>query len=286
MDGLFYFASKLLWLVTAPDVVWLVLLILGFALSFTRRRRAGHWLTGALLAAGVVILAVRPAQDVAQPLENRFPRPAWPACVHGILMLGGGESPLISAGRGTAEITEGAPRLLAAIELLRRYPTAQLIFSGGSGNAFEAEPPEASTVQVALAQLGIDPARVRYEDQSRNTWEGEVDSMALAEPKPDQRWVLVTSAMHMPRAIGIARRLGWTMLPWPAGYTSLPAARSVSDGHFAKNFADLTTAVHEWIGLVAYRLSGRTSTLFPAPEPEPETISCPDTPARPTAPVQ
>jgi hypothetical protein len=90
LEGLFYIASKLLWLVTAPDVVWLLLLILGFALSFTRYRRTGRRLTGLMLAVGVLILAVRPAQDVAQPLENRFPRPDWPACVHGIVMLGGG----------------------------------------------------------------------------------------------------------------------------------------------------------------------------------------------------
>ena len=274
MSSLFFFASKLFWLVTAPDVLWLLLLILSFALGATRFRRSARRLTGLLLILALLVVVSKPAQYLAQPLENRFPRPDYPACIHGILMLGGGESPLITNTRGVPQMEGGAGRLFAAIELLRRYPEAQLIYAGGSGNPLEPEPSEASTVKAALEQLGIGLDRVRFEDRSRNTWENEVNAMAMAEPRPDQRWVLVTSAMHMPRAVGIARQLGWAMLPWPVDYTTLPQRAIRSEGHFGKYLADLSTAAHEWLGLLAYRLSGRSAALFPAPEPEPGTISC------------
>jgi uncharacterized SAM-binding protein YcdF (DUF218 family) len=274
MSSVFFFATKLFWLVIAPDMLWLELLILAFLLSGTRFRRLGRMLAGTLLVFGLVVAATKPAQYLAQPLENRFPHPSWPGCVHGILMLGGGEDPLVTAARGLPEITDGAPRLMAAAELLRRYPEAQLIFSGGSGDMIRNAPPETETIKAALEQMGADLTRVRFEDRSRNTWENEVNSMAMAAPKPGERWVLVTSAIHMPRAIGIARQLGWTMLPWPVGYSTLPSGGIHSDGQFARYLAEITTVVHEWIGLAGYRLTGRSAELFPAPEPEPATIDC------------
>ncbi|MEI9983733.1 MAG: hypothetical protein WDN69_11320 [Aliidongia sp.] len=78
-------------------------------------------------------------------------------------MLGGGEKPLITQGRGVCRrSTAPPPRLFAAVELLRRYPEAQLIYSGGSGDPLAPEPSEAGTVKVVLQQLGADLSRVRF----------------------------------------------------------------------------------------------------------------------------
>ena len=275
MASLFFYLSKLFWLVAAPDMLWLELLILAFLLAGTARfRKAGRRLAAVLLVLGLLVVATKPAQWIARPLENRFPHPAWPACVDGILMLGGGEKPLITEARGVPEIEAAAPRLFAAVELLRRYPEAQLIFSGGSGDPLAPEPSEASTVKAVLEQLGVDLGRVRFEDKSRNTWENEVYSMAVAQPKPEQRWVLVTSAQHMPRAVGIARQLGWALLPWPVDYSTLPDETLHSEGHFGKYLDEISVAIREWLGLVAYRLSGCSAAFFPAPAPEPDSIRC------------
>ncbi len=276
----FFYLSKLAWLVTAPDMVWLELLILAFLLAGTVRfRKTGRRLAAVLLVLGLLVVATRPAQWLARPLENRFPHPAWPACVDGILMLTGGERPLITEARGVPEIEMAAPRVFAAVELLRRYPAAQLIVSGGSGDPLAPEASEARTVKAVLDQLGVDLARVRFEVTSRNTWENEVNSMAIAQPRPEQRWVLVTSALHMPRSVGIARQLGWTMLPWPVDYSTLPDETLHSEGRFGKYLDDISFAWREWVGLAVYRLSGRSAALFPAPEPEPASIRCDSTSA-------
>ncbi len=92
----------------------------------------------------------------------------------------------------------------------------------------------------------------------------------MVQPKPDETWVLVTTALHMPRAMGIARRLDWQILPWPTDYrtpgdNASPAWRF----SFGSNLSDLDEAAHEWLGLVAYYLVGKTDTLFPAPANSP-----------------
>jgi uncharacterized SAM-binding protein YcdF (DUF218 family) len=126
-------------------------------------------------------------------------------------------------------------------------------------------PTESDVIRSLLGDMGADMTRVRYEDRSRNTWENFVFSKALAHPKPGQTWVLVTSALQMPRAMGIARRLGWTFIAYPADYTSPvePAFPSVAQA--AGSMWKIDNAAHEWEGLVGYWLAGKSSAFFPAP---------------------
>jgi uncharacterized SAM-binding protein YcdF (DUF218 family) len=98
----------------------------------------------------------------------------------------------------------------------------------------------------------IDPARVVIEPHSRNTHENAVFATAALEPKPLERWLLVTSASHMPRAIGTFRQNSFPVEPWPV--------HDQGEGRPAYQIAE-----HEWLGLIAYRLLGRSSELFPAP---------------------
>jgi uncharacterized SAM-binding protein YcdF (DUF218 family) len=175
-------------------------------------------------------------------------------------------SPDVSAARDEMMLNEAAERLTAAVELARRYPAARILYSGGSSALIYEEGAEAAFALHLLENLGIPRERIVLEDRSRNTVENALFSKALAQPKPGERWLLVTSAHHLPRAIGAFRQVGFTVEPYPVDWRT----RGVSD--VLRPFATLgdglrrtDTAVREWVGLVVYWLTGRTSALFPGP---------------------
>jgi uncharacterized SAM-binding protein YcdF (DUF218 family) len=151
-------------------------------------------------------------------------------------------------------------------DLATRYPDARLVFTGGSGNLFRPDLSESRVIRPVFAQLGVGE-RVLYEGRSRNTFENAELTAELVDPKPDEVWVVVTSAFHMPRAVGCFRSVGWQVIPYPADH------RTDGDANwwppqiaFGANLRHLDLAAHEWLGLVAYRLTGRSNALFPRPD--------------------
>ena len=261
----FFHLSKLFWLLFVPGNFLAFTLLVGVALLAAGRRRWGMALVAVPSVFFAVLVFLPLDQWVMRPLENRFPRPAWPAHVQGIVVLGAGEEPEISASRGmpTVNFAEGA--LVEAASLMRRYPGARLIFSGGSPALAGPAHPEAMVAHGIFDQLGAEQSRIIYEDRSRNTWENLVFSRRLAKPAPGETWLLVTSAIHMPRSMGIAGKIGWTMTPWPTDYQTLGGADIISRWNMSENLGLLEEALREWIGLGAYWLTGKTSTFFPAP---------------------
>jgi uncharacterized SAM-binding protein YcdF (DUF218 family) len=263
MDSLFFVASKLIWALLRPDS--LLMLALAASWLLLRRRPAfARSLLGLTLMA-MAGLAIWPVQNLLlAPLENRYPSPVIPGDVAGIIVLGGAELADQSALRNQVQMNAGAERMTAAMTLARLYPAAQLIFTGGSGKLGGG----ASGSDVAkrlFAELGLPQDRLLLETASRNTAENATLTAALLQPEPGQHWLLVTSGYHMPRSVAAFCAAGWTgLIPYPVDY------RSSGDGagwRFAENAADLTTAWREWIGLLAYRLTGR------ATDPSPECLA-------------
>ncbi len=261
---MFHLIAKLFWLICAPAnlIVWLVL---GAALLFVlrRQRMAGRVLLSAALLA--LLFAVLPIGNMLlRPLENEYPRRPLPARIDGIVVLGGGLKSSILQSRGTLGEDESIERLLAAFDLARRIPSAQVIFSGGRGG-LTTELPEAVMAGYVWRDMGLDPRRIVLESRARDTWENLLFARALAHPKRGGIWVLATSAYHLPRAMGIARRLGWRMLPWPTNYVTRAHGEQWWPNP-VRNLHATDLALHEWIGLLVYRLTGRwAAQLRPAP---------------------
>ena len=260
--------SKLFWVVAAPGNLALAGLIVGTVLlSFTGWRRLGGWLTG-LATLVLATMAVLPLGIwLAEPLENRFPQPVLPARVDGIIVLGGSSIPPISVARGQPALNGGAERLISFAELAGRYPEAKLLFTGGSGSMHAGRPSEAAVARATFLQIGFDPARVIFEDQSRNTQENVAFSRALAQPQPGESWLLITSARSMPRAVGVFRRAGWPVIGYPVDYGTPGKTGFVLDFDLTPAVNRVEGALHEWIGLFAYRILGRTDALFPSAGP-------------------
>jgi len=258
--------SKILWPIAQPSNLLLLLLVIGLVLGRVwDRRRGRHLVTGAAL--GLATLGLLPVgSGLLHPLESRFPQPrAMPAKVDGIVVLGGAIRRRTSQVWGQSALNERAERMTAALALARRYPRARLVFTGGIGGLSQAGPTEAEVARRFFAEQGLDTTRILFEDRSRNTYENAIDSYRLVDPAPGQIWLLVTSAFHMPRAIGVFRKVGWTMIAYPVDYQATGDLSSDWNFDVASNLARADLAARAWLGLVAYRLMGRTDALWPAP---------------------
>jgi uncharacterized SAM-binding protein YcdF (DUF218 family) len=262
---MFFVISKVLWYFASP--LHLLLICLAFGLFFAPRRIWGRRL--AIVAAiGLLLMVFSPLGALMlRPLEDRFPsRSPIMAPPKGIIVLGGAVEERIAFSRGQTSMNEAAERMTAAAALARLYPQALLVFSGGSGALIHDSVKEADVAHQLWSELGVPEGQMIFEDASRNTFENAAYTQKLVHPQKDELWLLITSAHHMPRSIGIFRALGMDLVAFPVDYRTHGTSedfRPPADG--ARAIQTVETAVREWIGLVAYRLSGKTESLFPAP---------------------
>jgi uncharacterized SAM-binding protein YcdF (DUF218 family) len=264
---MFFVLSKTAGFFALPSNLFISIGILGLVPLCTRFTRIASWLAVTSLAF-IAIAGLSPlGYGLLLPLEQRFP--PWDAShgpPDGIVVLGGAISPDVSAARGVVKLGDAAERVTATVELARRYPNARIIFSGGSAALLFDQLPEAPFAAKELEALGIDRDRITAEDQSRNTVENAVFSRLIANPKPGERWLLVTSAFHMPRAMAVFRAAGFPVEAYPVDWrTRGPVDLLRLSDSLTEGLARTDTAAHEWVGLAAYRLTGRTNEFFPAP---------------------
>jgi uncharacterized SAM-binding protein YcdF (DUF218 family) len=258
-----FLISKLAWALLAPGT--LLFLLVALALWMHRRRPPVSRRLLTVVAMFLAMLLLCPIGAwVLRPLETRFPAVALDnQPVYGVIVLGGALDAEGTQRAGMPVLNDGAERLTTFVALARQYPQAKLLFSGGSGDIRAPELREADQVKTLFNSLGLDPNRVILERDSRNTYENALYSQAIIQPLPEQTWLLITSAWHMPRAVGCFEKVGWKVLPYPVDY------RSVSNDHWAMFQADqqldmVSSGMREWLGLLSYWLMGRTSTFLPS----------------------
>jgi len=262
---MFFILSKLVWLVFSPVNFAILAGLFAALLAFTRFKRTARWI-GLCAMVALVLMAFSPLpRAVIRPLEDRFPQQeASKGPVAGIIVLGGA----VGISRGDVVLNSSAVRMTKAVELARLHPQAKVVFTGGSANLVaEVETTEADGARKLFEALGLDPARLVMEDKSRNTRENATFTRRLVDPKPGERWLLVTSAWHMPRSMGVFRQAGFAVEAFPVDYWSKgrPSdfTRPYSRAHRALETAD--NGFKEWVGLLAYWLAGYTDALLPRP---------------------
>jgi uncharacterized SAM-binding protein YcdF (DUF218 family) len=264
---MFFTISKIFEFFMAPTHVVLASLFLGVVLSYTRFAKWGRGLTtfSALLLA---FIAVGPLADwLAAPLEARFPPPPddMPAPA-GVIVLGGSVDEDLSGKTHKLVFTESAQRLSAPIRLRRMYPKARLVFTGGTGSVLPGATTEADVVRQYWREIGVDDGDAIYEDRSRNTIENALFTRDIVKPQPGERWLLVTSATHMPRAMGLFRKAGFDVVAFPVDFVTSGQPWTLRPPHAMPSaLRAVDIATHEWWGLIASRLTGKTDVLFPAP---------------------
>ena len=264
MSNLFFVTSKLVGGLARVETLFILLLGISFLALHRGRTRSAMRALGFTLV-GMLILAVLPMGDfLLAPLEARYPAAPKLTDVSAIILLGGAEDIDPSVRWRQPNVTAAGDRYLAALSLAQRFPRAELFFAGGSGRLMGAEVSEASIARTIFRNAGIAAARLRLDDASRNTAENAALLRKLANGQSAGQLVLVTSAAHMPRAMSSFCAAGWRrLIAWPTDYRSGNFADGIG-WNLANNLANLNIGINEWIGLFAYRLTGRTHGLFAA----------------------
>jgi uncharacterized SAM-binding protein YcdF (DUF218 family) len=267
---LFFVLSKTLGVMLLPTNLLIGMGVVGALLMVTRFAALGR----KLVIAAVLLLVVCGLSPLGNlllyPLEQRFP--PWDAvrgAPDGIIILGASIEADLSAAHGTPVVRSSPDRIISAAALALRYPNARVVFSGGSANLISNDAREADFAGAVFESLGIAKSRLIMERRSRNTLENAEFSKALAMPKAGERWLLVTSAFHMPRSVGLFRRAGFAVEPYPVDWRVGGRGDLWSFTNIALDGLGRTDlAVREWVGLIAYRATGKMDELLPGPAPK------------------
>jgi uncharacterized SAM-binding protein YcdF (DUF218 family) len=262
--------TKILALLAQPSTMMALALFTGLMLMRRpNREKIGRRLAWGALVYLVVVGLVPVGNFLILPLEQRFasvPRPADGDKIDGIIILGGFEDGWVTAGRGGLAVNESAERLTEGLRLALKHPEAKVVFTGGVGGLLSKDVEATGPVSRFLQDAGISADRIIVEGRSRNTYENAVFTRDIVEPKPGDRWYLVTSAYHMPRAMGLFRKAGFDVTAYPVDYRTRGPQdltrlfERIPSGHLRTDLG-----VNEWIGLMSYRLLGRIDDVFPAP---------------------
>lgn len=259
--------SKLFWIAAQPLSLAFIFTIVGLFAAILHWRRTG--LACAALGAAILFLTIYTSLGayVLQGLEARFPKPSNdPESVSCMIVLGGAFETEVTTSRGGIEFNQSADRFVEALRLAVAFPSARIIVSGGDGSLSGAYEGDAVASARFFETFGIEPARLIEERLSRTTYENARNLKAALAEEGLHDCLLITSAYHMPRSIGLFRANGIAVHAWPTDYrTSGNVVLGFDFTQPSSNAQLASTAMREWTGLLAYYLAGRIDTLYPAP---------------------
>jgi uncharacterized SAM-binding protein YcdF (DUF218 family) len=264
-EALLFILGKIVDILASPGNLIVLGLLLGTPLLWLAPRMGRFFVL--LVTLFCLAIAFSPLdQWMSRPLEERFPHPAsLPADIGGIVLLGGFQNQLMQAARGVPEVNSTADRLLAFVRLARTYPRATLVASGGSGDMLRPGLLESNVTREVMDWIGFDASRVTFEDRSRSTYENALYTRRIVPPEPGRPLIIIFSAMSMPRAVGVFRAQGYEVVPFPVDYMTYPKGFTTRLPNFESRLRRMERAVHEWLGLVAYRVLGYSREFLPAP---------------------
>ena len=263
---MYFELSKYLWKFADPANIFLLSFIISWGLLKTRWYKSGRLLQRLLVIVSILIATVPFSSWGLWILENRFPQMmVLPNRVDGIIVAGGIISPELSRDRGQPVIGGAVERLTAMVKLAKLYPNAKVIFTGGSGDPLKPNLKEAHYIPPFIADMGLKLNRIIYEDKARNTAENAELALEIAEPKVGDTWLLVTSAFHMPRAMGTFRKAGWNIQAYPVDYSTSKDFQWKFFFNFSGGLMQISHFAHEVVGLIVYKITGRSQSFLPEP---------------------
>lgn len=260
-----FYISKIFWLVAQPLSLAFLLIVAGLLAGLLKWNRIRTLASAAAALLLFLTLFTTTGAVLLQTLEERIPRATLPeggpACM---ITLGGGFEAEVTTVRSGFEMTQAGDRFVETLRLALDYPQSRILISGGDGSLTGAYEGDATIGTRFFEAFGVPASRLIREAGSRDTFENAGNTQALLQQNNLERCLLVTSAFHMPRSVGLFRKLGIDVLPWPTDYrTTGKTGLALDLTQPSANSQLMTTAVREWTGLLFYYLAGRTTAFLP-----------------------
>lgn len=264
MDTIFFLASKIIWLLISPENVLLILVGISLFLFYMGKDKLAKTSLSIVTGLFIIVSFFPIGEWLLYPLESRFEtNPVLPDKVNGIIVLSGAEDAERSHLWKQVELGSAAERDFAFLRLVRKYPNAKHVFTGGAGSLIQQDYKAADVAQTLFNQQGIDTSKVIFERESRNTYENVIYSKKIVTPIKNENWVLITTSWHMPRSVGIFCKTEWPVIPYPVDHQTKKNNLFRINFNLLGNLLMLKTAIKEWVGLLAYYLTGKTTSLLP-----------------------
>ena len=254
-DTMFFIISKLLMLFTVP--LTYILLCMLAALLFYRTPKIGR--TCLILALVLLFVFGTPFVPdwLVDQLETAYNAPDAPPHVDAIIVLSG----MLDVRASSPEYLEfgkGVERILTGMQLLQQGVGDVLLITGGNGDLYDQTKREAVLLRQFAIDFGIPHEKILIEPDSRNTYENAVNTGELMQQHGLSSAILVTTASHMPRSVKCFQKIGLQPIPYPVDFMRSPTATfRLSD--IVPNLGNLnhtTRVVHEYIGLLTYKIAG------------------------------
>ena len=254
-----FYLSKFLWLIFNPLNVLIIIIIIGYLFNLFNLKFLSKFFYIFALFIFCISAVVPTGSYLYYLLEKNFHSQNYlPEKIDGILILSGATNPYLTKEHNQINLNDSVERLTESISLIKKYPTAKIIFSGGTGSLKYPDLDHAYVAKIFFSNMGIDSNKIYYESKSRNTYENILFSKEIANPKINEKWLLVTSAFHLNRSLGVSEKLEWTFIPYAVDFKKSKKFLWKFSFNFLSNLSEFQEASHEWVGLFAYYLMGRS----------------------------
>lgn len=262
--------SRSVWVLIQPGNFLFFMLLIGLVWNkYSHKKSAYKKIGRRLIVISITAMSLIGFTNISNwilwPIEGRmdiYRNQTDQGPYSGIIVLGGSEQMAQSTAANQATFNQQSERLTEAAALARKFPNLPIIHSGGT----RPDPDGFSENDVArlfFTQASIDLSRVRFDTKSYNTHSNALESKALIADGEAGKWFLVTSAFHMPRSVGTFRQADINIQPYPVDYKTSLNYDGLLSFNFSENFQRFDLAIHEYVGLLAYYITGRSNTLFP-----------------------
>lgn len=246
------------WFLQPGNIILMAVLLAFLSLLVRLRGLAAFMLFVALMVA--MLPTVFGASDwLGWHLERRVERPAQLLeNVDGIIVLGGSIDWQITEQQNQLTLNDAGERMVAAAALARRYPQAQLVLTGVYRETMPLDFRATPSPNSLFAGPEFGGRQITFIGEARSTYEEALLSLEQLQPAAGENWILVTSAMHMPRASAVFSTMGWNLIPWPVDYRAPTEPRLLNlNMNFSSRLAQFDMVVREWAALIVYERSGR-----------------------------
>lgn len=258
MDNLFFWVSKLTWFLVAPGNLLVLFLLIGSTLLWKQRIKTAKRFFS-FLSLLVLVVGLFPVGEwLLYPLESKYKANPELEQVDGIIVLGGAVDASRSAMWQQTVVNDSAERVLASLVLMKKFPNAKLVYTGGSGRLANSQYKSADAALQFYKEHDLDIAKIIFERESRNTSENVIFAKKLVNPVKDEKWLLITTAWHMPRSVAIFCKSEWSVIPYLVDFRTKPKELFRIDWSFGGHLRNLSIGIKEWLGRIAYFVMGKS----------------------------